>query len=107
MPGVGAMVPPRLPSLHEPCQGAKELELGAGRASGPTARQSRGLIASPEEDAPAGCYTSSRMYFSLARRQKTTRKAVSGMARIIPMIPWRAVPQKKMAKMMAMGWSPV
>ena len=41
--------------------------------------------------------TTSGMYFSRASRQKTTRNAVSGMARIIPMIPFNADPQKKIA----------
>ncbi len=51
--------------------------------------------------------TSSSMYFSCNRRQKTTKKAVSGIARIMPVMPLSAVPQKKMAMMIAIGWRPV
>ena len=49
-------------------------------------------------------YTISLMYFSLARRQKITRNAVSGIARIIPRIPSRADPQKKIQRVAAQGW---
>lgn len=33
----------------------------------------------------------------------TTREAVRGMARIMPRMPLRAMPQKKMERMMVMG----
>ena len=47
-------------------------------------------------------YTSSRMYLTLARCQNETKKAVRGMAIIMPRIPPKATPQKKMATMIAM-----
>ena len=55
----------------------------------------------------SGPYTHSWMYFSLASRQNTTPKAVSGMAMIMPRIPPNAVPQKNIATMIVIGWRPV
>ncbi len=48
-------------------------------------------------------HTSSGRYFSRASLQKTTRNAVNGIARIIPMMPLSAVPQKKIATMITTG----
>ena len=46
-------------------------------------------------------------YFRFSSRQATTKKAVNGIARIIPRMPSRAAPQKKMAIMITMGCRPV
>lgn len=51
--------------------------------------------------------TMSGRYLCFNRRQATTKNAVRGMARIMPNIPLRAVPQKNMAMMMTIGCRPV
>ena len=51
---------------------------------------------------PAGQRTSV-MYLVRASRQNTTRNAVSGMARSIPVIPPNTEPQKKIAIMIIRG----
>ena len=56
---------------------------------------------------PPASYTISRMYLALTRRQSTTRKAESGTASTMPIIPSNAEPQKKTEKIMAMGCRPV
>ena len=45
------------------------------------------------------------MYLVFANRQNTTRNAVRGIARIMPVIPPKTEPQKKIATMIAIGTS--